>query len=112
MKQSLTNYLYEMLSNRKEWIHGGDLERYGMSLGYMADNVGRRLRELRKCGSVISELRLYNGKKTAWWKVNSETNTSKAVETVQRDNPQAISAQLLYMRSTSPRGEQVKMTLF
>lgn len=80
MKSSLTNKLYEMLKNRNVWLHGSEIEDYGHSLGYMASNVGRRLRDLRKCGSVISELRTHNGQKTAWWKINSETNQSKAVD--------------------------------
>lgn len=72
--KSLTNQLYEMLGDRNEWIHGAELEDYGRSLGYLGSNVGRRLRELRKCGSVMSELRLYGKVKTAWWKINTQSH--------------------------------------
>jgi len=54
MKKSLSQQLYDHLYQSGKLVHGADLERFGMSLGFMADNVGRRLRELRKARSVES----------------------------------------------------------
>ncbi len=67
---TLKQQLYEYLQG-KDWVHGGDLERFGMSLGYMSENVLRRMRELRKDGLVESEKRKPTGSKvaTCWWHI-------------------------------------------
>lgn len=71
---TLKNEIYLYLQGRG-WVHGGDLERFGMSLGYMADNVERRLRDLRKEGAVESEKRKPVGAKvaTCWWRIKGTT---------------------------------------
>lgn len=41
-------------------VHGGELERLGMDLGYKASNAGRRCRELEEEGKIMA---IYNGRR-------------------------------------------------
>ena len=73
--KSLKEQLYDFLAENGE-THGGELERFGMSLGYMAGNVGRRLRELRNEGLVKSVKRKGEKSKvaTCWWQITETLN--------------------------------------
>ncbi len=68
--QSLKEMLLINLEGKREFVHGGQLERYGMSQGYMASNVSRRMRELAQAGKVevIYELNKNTGVREAYYR--------------------------------------------
>ena len=50
---SLRNKIYQHLKEKYPAIvHGGELERLGMDLGFKASNAGRRCRELENDGLI------------------------------------------------------------
>jgi hypothetical protein len=50
MKLPLRIKLSLHLKEKRTWIHGGDLERFGQSEGYEGETVKRRLREMTERG--------------------------------------------------------------
>lgn len=71
MQLSLKEMLLINLEGKRDFIHGGELERYGQGQGYMASNVGRRLRELARAGKleVIYELNNNTHVREAWYRL-------------------------------------------
>ena len=49
---ALSNYIYD----QQRFVHKAELEDYARQLGYLADNCGRRLRELEAEGTLIGRL--------------------------------------------------------
>jgi predicted transcriptional regulator len=74
MKQSLKEILYNRLKEKNAWIHKGDLCELADFSGYLAENAGRRLRELENEGRIKRELRkMSKGGKTVWYHIDNET---------------------------------------
>lgn len=48
-------------------INGGELERYGMTLGYKGETVDRRLRELHASGQIKGEERMGKEVSSMWF---------------------------------------------
>lgn len=67
---SLKEMLLINLEGKRNFVHGGELERYGMGQGYMASNVSRRMRELANEGKVevIHAPNQNTGVKESWYR--------------------------------------------
>ena len=61
---SLKEEILNFLKAKNDWVHSGDIEQLSFSLGYKADNGGRRCRELSNSGLIEKELR--NG--SVWYR--------------------------------------------
>lgn len=51
LKSKILNYL-----EGKDFVHSGEIERFGLELGKKASNAGRRCRELENEGKIIKQL--------------------------------------------------------
>ena len=51
---SLKRKILEYLKSRNDFVNGGELEEYAISLGFKASNCDRRVRELAKSGLLES----------------------------------------------------------
>jgi len=74
-KLSLKDRIIKYFAGRKgQWVNIGEMEKLAMTAGYLAQNCGRRCRELENEGTIEGEIR--NG--SVWYKFR-ETDPYKAI---------------------------------
>ena len=68
--ESLKQMLLIFLDRKRNFIHGGEVERYSASQGYKASNGSRRMRELVRMGQVeaIYEMNKNTGHREVWYR--------------------------------------------
>lgn len=67
MKKSLKERIYRFLLTHGQWVHKGIIARKAEDAGYLAENAGRRLRELVNDGLIERRL---NSKGHVEYKIN------------------------------------------
>lgn len=73
-KLSLSKRIENYLRKQGTWIHGGELERLAMNVGYKASNCGRRCRELHEAGTLERK----EEKGHVWYKYKPQEHTIMA----------------------------------
>lgn len=70
MKKSLKDKLLEYIRAKNDWINGGELERYTMTLGKKGSTASRELRTLSETENspLIKEIRKGDKVSSVWYK--------------------------------------------
>lgn len=68
---SLVERIVGFLAEAGDWVNGGEVERFALSIGYKASNASRRLRELENDGTILRDERKDPGSRTrsVWYRI-------------------------------------------